>query len=363
MDTVESSKENPFQFTGKSVEYFKIWIVNIVLSIVTLGIYSPWAKVRTKRYFYSNTVMDGSTFEYLADPLAILKGRMIVFAVILVYYVSTSFIPVLGVIFLIAFLIGLPWLIVRSLAFNARNSAFRNVRFNFESSLGQAAIIFIVLPLFTVISFGFATPYFVQKMRKYVISNSSYGTAQFDMDATVKSFYIVYLKAFGLLLLIGVAATILIPMLVPTDPASMQQGLGQMPTPGQQPMPMPANPESVGLIGLVFTIALLLFYMFIGVYIQTATTNLVFNHTHLGANTLKSTLKMSHMFLIFLTNTLMVILSFGLLIPFARLARYRINQLNLATQGSLNDFISHEQNQVKATGEEFAEAFDIDFGF
>ena len=67
----------PFRFHGRAGEYFRIWIVNIMLSIVTLGIYSAWAKVRNKRYFYSNTELDGSSFEYLADPVAILKGRLI----------------------------------------------------------------------------------------------------------------------------------------------------------------------------------------------------------------------------------------------------------------------------------------------
>ena len=42
---------NPVQFNGRGGEFFGIWIVNILLSIITLGIYSAWAKVRTKRYF------------------------------------------------------------------------------------------------------------------------------------------------------------------------------------------------------------------------------------------------------------------------------------------------------------------------
>ena len=41
----------PFRFTGTAREYFGIWIVNILLTIVTLGIYSAWAKVRRMRYF------------------------------------------------------------------------------------------------------------------------------------------------------------------------------------------------------------------------------------------------------------------------------------------------------------------------
>ena len=72
-----SSKELGFRFTGDVGEYFGIWVVNVFLTIVTLGIYSAWAKVRTKRYLYGNTVLDGSPFDYDANPTAILKGRLI----------------------------------------------------------------------------------------------------------------------------------------------------------------------------------------------------------------------------------------------------------------------------------------------
>ncbi len=68
----------PLQFTGNAGEYFRIWIVNLCLSVLTLGIYSAWAKVRRKRYFYGSTLLDGSAFEYLGNPVAILKGRVIV---------------------------------------------------------------------------------------------------------------------------------------------------------------------------------------------------------------------------------------------------------------------------------------------
>jgi uncharacterized membrane protein YjgN (DUF898 family) len=35
----------PFEFTGKAGEYFGIWIVNVSLTLLTLSIYSAWAKV------------------------------------------------------------------------------------------------------------------------------------------------------------------------------------------------------------------------------------------------------------------------------------------------------------------------------
>ena len=62
-------------FTGNGREYFGIWIVNLLLSVLTLGIYSAWAKVRTLQYFYGHSRVDGQGFRYLATPLQILKGR------------------------------------------------------------------------------------------------------------------------------------------------------------------------------------------------------------------------------------------------------------------------------------------------
>ena len=52
------------RFTGSGSEYFGIWIVNLLLMLVTLGLYYPWAKVRRLRYFYGSTSLDGSSFEY-----------------------------------------------------------------------------------------------------------------------------------------------------------------------------------------------------------------------------------------------------------------------------------------------------------
>ena len=54
------------EFTGNAREFFGIWFVNLVLSVLTLGIYSAWAKVRTERYFYGNTRFGGAPFEYLS---------------------------------------------------------------------------------------------------------------------------------------------------------------------------------------------------------------------------------------------------------------------------------------------------------
>ena len=86
----------PFKFTGSGAEYFRIWIVNLLLTILTLGIYSAWAKVRRLRYFYGNTTLAGSSFEYHGQPLQILKGRLIAVAVLIPYFLVAWFFPAVG---------------------------------------------------------------------------------------------------------------------------------------------------------------------------------------------------------------------------------------------------------------------------
>ena len=69
-----------FAFTGRTPEYFRIWAVSLCLSLLTLGVYSAWGKVRKRRYLFAHTRLDGSGFEYRASPVAILKGRLIALA-------------------------------------------------------------------------------------------------------------------------------------------------------------------------------------------------------------------------------------------------------------------------------------------
>lgn len=396
MDDIQNGRTIDFQFNGKAGEYFKIWIVNLALSIITLGIYSPWAKVRRKRYFYSNTTLDGSSFEYLADPLAILKGRMIVFAFILVYAVSTKIMPMLVFVFLIVYLIALPWMVIKSMQFNTRNSAYRNIRFNFDGKLGEAAFILIVLSIVTLLTLGLATPYFVKRFKQFTIERSSFGTTNFEFYATTWDFYKVYLKAFliPIILIVGILAAIAIPAYqgymeqakmqneaaqqlpgesINTEQADIsqyeepQQSTDTWQTDGNGKNLGPqAEPNPVAAIAAVITqILVMLLYLLLWVYAQTRIANLVLNNTTLSQHSISSTLRVRDMFVIYLTNMFGVLFSLGLLIPWAkiRLARYRLSHTSFVANGDINEFIADEQQNIAATGGEFTEAFDVDLGF
>ncbi|EIJ0970548.1 DUF898 domain-containing protein [Vibrio vulnificus] len=129
---------NSIQFKGQGGEFFGIWIVNILLSVITLGIYSAWAKVRTKRYFYGNTFIAGDNFEYHAQPMQLLKGRLVALALVLIWVVANSFFPLASLVLFALFYVALPWLLWSNARFDSAMTSYRNVHFAFNGSLKEA---------------------------------------------------------------------------------------------------------------------------------------------------------------------------------------------------------------------------------
>jgi uncharacterized membrane protein YjgN (DUF898 family) len=221
--------KTPVQFTGKGGEYFGIWIVNLLLSIVTLGIYSAWAKVRRMKYFYNNTKIDGVGFDYHAKPMSILKGRIIAFVLFVLYAVLSRFSPVMGGLLVLALFVATPWIIVRGMIFNARNSSHRGLRFDFTGKTMQAAKVFILYPLLIIITLGLAFPFVMQRTNKFLFENHQFGTSNFKSEALVKDFYMVYLKLLGVFLALGVVVALLVPKLIGSfaPQASLNQQIQQ----------------------------------------------------------------------------------------------------------------------------------------
>lgn len=331
-----------FEFHGTAREYFGIWIVNTLLTILTLGIYSAWAKVRTKRYFYRATTLDNANFDYHGRPVAILKGRLTAVALLVLYQFSVEFLPPLAIALFIVFIVGLPWLVNRALAFNAYNSSYRNLRFKFSARYREAFFAFVALGALVPLSFGLLYPFWQHRRRKFIVEHSGYGTQTFAMRALVSSFYKVYLAA-GLMMIFG--AGIALALFAARVNLSTPLGFENI----------------VAAIVLLFVFP---FYLMIYAYIGTRLTNLTFNHADLAGHRLRSTLRARDVAWLYFSNLVAIALSLGLLIPWAqiRLARYRAQHLRLLPAGSLGSFIASTQSEVAATGEEMADAFDIDLG-
>ena len=325
----QQARNLPFQFHGDGFEFFRIWIVNILLSIVTLGIYSAWAKVRTQRYFYGNTQLDSSSFEYLADPVAILKGRVIAFVVLVAYSVAQQVSVTVGLVALALFLLALPWMLVRGLSFRNHNSAWRGVRFGFAGSYGGAAMAFVVWPLLGMLTLGLLLPLAMHRQQRFVVDNSRFGTTPLELKVGAGPFYMAFLAMLAILVVGGLLGALLGTVVPPLLPVMM-------------------------------TLAYLLLFAFATVRL----TNLTYNNLHLGANRLQSRYSLGSYLLLMLGNLLGLVLTLGLFYPWAkvRTARYAAEHISLQAGDDLDDFVAARQQDVSSLGGEMGEMFDVSVG-
>jgi uncharacterized membrane protein YjgN (DUF898 family) len=347
-------KSFPFEFRGNGGEYFRIWIVNLLLTIVTLGIYSAWAKVRRLRYFYGNTLLDGHSFEYHGRPLAILKGRLIVVGLYLGFLALAQIVPLLILVFLPLIIFGLPWIVMRSRLFQLRMSSYRNLRFNFEGTYGGAMGAFVGWYLLAAITFGILYPAWVRKRVQYTLDNSVYGTQPFTFNTgNGEYFKFCYITA-GLSLLGYIVAAFALFRL----PAMKEVFTSGVP---------PTSLELVGALGVAGWLLIrggAIAAFSIAAYYQASFINASFGGVQIGANYVLSELKVAPLMWIYVTNLLGIVFTLGLFYPWAKVrqTRYQLENMQVDSDGQLGAFTAGSAGAASAVGEEAGDFFDVDFG-
>jgi len=204
IDTPDSTEtRHRFVFSGKGGKYFGIWIVNILLSTIAIGIYSAWAKVRRLHHFHRNTQLAGSSFDFHARPIDILKGRLIAFGAY-VAFIGLSKLSVTASLVLALFLFAVsPYFAYKSLRFRYRNSSWRQIRFNFRGKVPGANGAFFGRPLAALFSVYTLVPIaHHHQSTAYTLGNGALGATPATFSAKIWDFYKVYFKTAGLFLLL-----------------------------------------------------------------------------------------------------------------------------------------------------------------
>ncbi len=319
-----------FSFTGHGSEYFRIWIVNLMLSILTLGIYSAWAKVRREQYFHRNLVLDGAGFDYHATPVSILKGRMVAVLLFCIVSVTQYIHPILHLVTILIGLLVVPWFIVRAFRFRAYNSSYRGLRFTFRGKQDGAFRAYIAYGLLMIITLGICAPLWIRETRKYLINHLHYGHGQFHCELFAKDIFGFVLKAWLVVFVVAAAAGLL---------AS-------------------AHP----LLGILAGIVTLLVYIGVFPYLQMCLYNYVWSRTTLDNNAFSSEMNFKPYFAIVLRNWFFTLLTLGLYWPWAKvnMARYRAACTGITLLSGLDHFIAQATEHASAFGDEAADMFDLD---
>ncbi len=333
-------------FTGNASEYFGIWIVNILLTIVTLGIYSAWAKVRRNRYFYGNTVILGHNFEYHARGKQILIGRLIVFGFLIAINVLSHLAPLALLALWPVMLVVFPWFLMRGLRFNARVTSYRNVRFDFVGTYGGAFKAIFFGAVITVISLGLLSPVASRWFYKYIFDNLRYGDRPFSTEPRLGALY----KVFGAMIAIAIGGGLVFGFAA----AAGLHGVV-------------VNSARAGLSSAhVGAVAGLFAYVFAGLYYRASIRNVIWSaatvdHRH----QLKSDLGRRRYAWIAISNVVVTLLTLGLMRPWAavRMQQFLAEHTAISVDGEIGVVFDQIRSTGSAISAEYLDFDGFDFGF
>jgi uncharacterized membrane protein YjgN (DUF898 family) len=356
-----------FSFTGVGAEYFRIWVVNLLLTIVTLGVYSAWAKVRKTRYFLQNTRLDGHAFDFHGNPKAILIGRIVALLLIAGYSSAFKLSPTAGLVMLVVLCVVGPWLFMRAQRFRFGNTSWRGLRFGFDGDAAEAYR--IVLPLLliwfsgTIVSvapgplshlaglLGFAVlglwPWMHHRLKGWQHTRARYGDRAFAFAPAIGAFYGFYVVAW---LVVTAAAAVVTFALVGSLIRSFSTGTWLL------------TGVFVLLVaaGIGFGVFLLVWP-----YFHARLQATVWSHTSIGPVRFRTEIAAWPLARLVAANMLLTLATAGLYWPFAAvaLARYRIECMRAESAQPLGAFIAGTTaGGDGATGDAAAEAFGLDIG-
>lgn len=201
-----------FSFHGTGGGLFLLYVKNIFLSIITLGIYSFWARVNITRYFYQMTEYDNARFNYHATGkeklLGFLKGLGIIILFIIASVITFKILSIIMgeavatvitvILVIITFMLALPFISIGSRRFNLSRSSWNNLHFRFAGTFQEYLPIFLKGYFLSLITLGIYSPWFFIQNQTYFINKSQYGSEPFSFKGDGTEFAKVFYR--GLLL-------------------------------------------------------------------------------------------------------------------------------------------------------------------
>ena len=370
-------------FVGNAGEFFRIWLVNMLFSLLTLGIWSAWATVRNRRYLYGNTKFAGNCLDFHGNPLAILRGRILAVVLFSAYALGGDLYFAIPAVALFLLIILFPWILTSAMRFRLSNTSWRNLRFGFSATTKKAYSLLGFPVLLVLISYmlfyfqfqwlnvdqsdmaslqmyGLASLFFllisfvlvplaIHRIQDMVMNHTRYGQHNFTTNIRLLRFLGFYGKSF-LAALIAITLNYLAVFLIFAYLGGMSAVLSTM---------------ASGTYGFMILIYFFMIpaYLFPFAVWKVATANYVLGATNLEGLQFKMNMKVWPYWWVLVSNAYLAVISLGLAIPWTKIRMIRYKLSCLSARGEMQVYRGSNVGRQSATGDEIGDAFDIDFGF
>jgi uncharacterized membrane protein YjgN (DUF898 family) len=190
--------EKSFEFKGTGGQLFVKYLVGMLLTMITFGIYGPWFVVSLLKYVLGKTRMRGADKGMLKLEFKGTGGKL--FVTYLVGVLLT----------MITFGIYGAWFMAKLLRYLAENTEAHaedgtTYALRFNGTGGQLFVTYLVGILLTMITFGIYGAWFCCKLTKFIASNTEIlqngqPHATIDFVATGGSLFVTFLVGYLLTL-------------------------------------------------------------------------------------------------------------------------------------------------------------------
>jgi len=308
------------RYHGTGGALFGLMFVNYLLTLITLGIYSSWARNKVRVFHWSHTEMDGDRFAYHGTGGELFVGLLKAIGVMMVLGLAFAMIApavqeetttVAGVVSVLGFYAVVSVLVVYAVnsarRYRLSRTSWRGIRFSFHGQGGDFIKLVIRGTLLTIVTLGFYAPYFQNQARKFFVDHARFGSEPFMYDGTPAPLFGHYVKAFILT--------------IPT-------------------------------LGLYW------------VWYSAFKHRHFWNHSTMRGARFQCTITGGALLGLHLTNLLLVVCTLGIGTPWAVVRVHEFWANNLALVGTVDwASITQRAQEASTVGEGLADSFDVDVGF
>lgn len=203
---------NRLKFEGKGFDFFKIFIVDVLLNIISLSLLYPRSIVREARYLWSETSLGNSPFTFKGTTKAAFNAYMKTLLVVVLFMIIalgeglligyghlqgsmvasyiTAF-TILAVVVLVT-----PFIMHGDLNFFINNTVWRSVTANYKGKLSEISGINLRGILLSALTLGVYSAWYETQLYKYTLENTRFGSLRFSYNGTSKELFKIYIKGF-----------------------------------------------------------------------------------------------------------------------------------------------------------------------
>ncbi|HEY0207241.1 MAG TPA: YjgN family protein [Acetobacteraceae bacterium] len=347
MDQSTSARSPALSYDGQLGELYGIFLMNLLWTVLTLGIFRFWAITRIRRYLWSRTRFQGERFEYTGT------GGELFVGVLLAILMLIGAVVVSGVLFAVLYAIWHPlgvlavlllyggiFVVASGAVFSAQRyklsrTTWAGIRGGMTGSMlayGLRAVLYGILAGLTLFQM---LPWRSVRLAEQRINASSLGNLRFRFRGRARDVYGPFLLTLlgGLLLLVLIAAGAWTALhgYLPAIQAVMNQRGGAAPSPADL-----AVFQRLGWVAIGAFVLLSLGTSLISLWYVALFERHVIGRTSLGPLRFSSTLTGRGLLWLSLVNMAVLLVTLGLGFPVALQRTMRFLARNLWVSGALD---------------------------